>query len=290
MVGIELRGLKQLQGLSGALDASLAKKQLGNQIRVSNIAVDSLQPGKYQPRKSFDSTKHEELISSVRKHGVIQPLIVKKVENNKYEIVAGERRWRAALAVNLITVPAIIRDLSDETTLAFAIIENIQREDLTPLEEAEALKKLIEQFGLTHQEVAQQVGKSRTVITNLLRMLNLTDEVKTFIRDGKIEVGHAKILAGIDDKQRQISLANDVVNKKWIVRELEKRINKEPRISEGGSKKNEVDLSQISPILDKINLPTRNKVKLKINNRFKGKVEISVNGVEELMKILQSLL
>ncbi|MEH6713442.1 MAG: ParB/RepB/Spo0J family partition protein, partial [Paraglaciecola polaris] len=196
------------RGLGRGLDALLATSQasrnaegeqvLQNDSELQQIAIEFLKPGKYQPRKDMSPDALEDLASSIRSQGIIQPIIVRTVGNNEYEIIAGERRWRASQIAGLDTIPCLIKDVPDEAAVAIALIENIQREDLNAMEEAQALERLMSEFELTHQEVATAVGKSRTTVTNLLRLNNLHDDVKLLLEHGDIEMGHARALLGLE--------------------------------------------------------------------------------------------
>jgi len=198
------------RGLGRGLDALLgggARKSAGEQEEkgeqqapdkgaVSQLGIELIQRGRYQPRRHFDEEKLQELADSISAQGVVQPIVVRPV-GNVYEIIAGERRWRAAQLAGLHEIPAVVREVDDQAAMAMALIENIQRDDLNPLEEAGALHRLLEEFGLTHQEIAQAVGKSRTTVTNLLRLLELEPEVKTWLDEGKMEMGHARAILGL---------------------------------------------------------------------------------------------
>ena len=220
------RGLDALLGsnfhntgssLVESLDKS-DKQESTEQLRY--IALDLIQPGRYQPRRDMQTAALEELADSIKAQGVIQPIVVRPVDSEKYEIIAGERRWRATQLAGLHTVPAVIRKVPDETAIALALIENIQREDLNPIEEALALKRLQDEFELTHQQVAQAVGKSRAAVTNLLRLVALDEEVKKLLEHGDLEMGHARaVLSLATDKQR--SAAHQIVAKNMSVRQAE---------------------------------------------------------------------
>jgi ParB family transcriptional regulator, chromosome partitioning protein len=191
-----------------------------HQEKISQLDVELIQRGKYQPRRDLDPEALEELASSIRAQGVIQPIIVRHLLGGRYEIVAGERRWRAAQIAGLREIPAIVRDIPDEAAIAIALIENIQRENLNAIEEATALQRLLEEFSMTHAEVADAVGKSRASVTNLLRLLSLTDEVKTMLEHGDLEMGHARALLTLTP-DLQIVAAEAIVNKGLSVRETE---------------------------------------------------------------------
>jgi ParB family chromosome partitioning protein len=190
------------------------------------IALDQIQPGRYQPRRIFDEAQLQELADSIRAQGVVQPIVVRSLGGNNYEIVAGERRWRAAKMAELKAIPAVIRTLDERGAMAVALVENIQRADLNPLEEADAMQRLIQECGLTHEECAQAVGRKRATITNLLRLRELEDEVQLQVRENKITFGHAKALLGVQGPRR-ISLAKLVVDKGLSVRATEALVQAE---------------------------------------------------------------
>lgn len=185
-----------------------------------HLPVEFIQPGKYQPRMDLRPEALEELANSIRAQGVMQPIVVRPISSNKYEIIAGERRWRASQLAGLDKIPVIIREVADNAAIAMALIENIQRENLNPVEEAQALKRLQDEFGLTQQEVADAVGKSRTAVTNLLRLMNLQPEVRTFLEHGDLEMGHARALLTLSPEQ-QSSVARTVIGKNLSVRQTE---------------------------------------------------------------------
>jgi len=211
------------KGLGRGLDALLlsgeedAQKNEGS---LQTLLISELQPGKYQPRSIMQEEALLALSQSILKQGVMQPIIVRPVGNNQYEIIAGERRWRAAKLANLNEVPVIIKNIPDESALAMALIENIQRENLNPLEEAVGIKRLIDEFNMTHEEAADAVGKSRVTVSNLLRLLTLTKPVQDRLLNGKIDMGHARALIGLEGSQ-QIMLCEEIVQKNLSVREVE---------------------------------------------------------------------
>jgi ParB family chromosome partitioning protein len=195
---------------------------------VVELKIDELQPGRYQPRLQLREEGLAELAESIREQGVLQPLIVRVVtltggDGKRYEIVAGERRWRAARLAGLVTVPVMVRDLTDQSALAVALIENLQREDLNPVDQARSMSRLIEEFGLTHDEIAKALGRSRAAVTNFLRLLDLADVVKDFLVQGSIDMGHARALLPLDQKQ-QVTLARKIVRFSWSVRRVEKAV------------------------------------------------------------------
>ncbi len=211
------------KGLGRGLDALLLSGEEDvqkNEGTLQTLLVSELQPGKYQPRSIMQEEALHALSQSILKQGVMQPIIVRPVGNNQYEIIAGERRWRAAKLANLSEVPVIIKNIPDESALAMALIENIQREDLNPLEEAIGIKRLIDEFNMTHEEAADAVGKSRVTVSNLLRLLTLTKPVQDRLLSGKIDMGHARALIGLEGSQ-QIMLCEEVIQKNLSVREVE---------------------------------------------------------------------
>ena len=187
------------------------------------LAIDELRPGKYQPRSHMEQTALAELAESIKTQGVIQPILVRPLAGGGYEIVAGERRWRAARLAGLTTVPTLVKEIPDQQALAAALIENIQREDLNPLEEAVGIQRLTQEFGLTHQAVAETLGRSRTAVTNLLRLLDLAPPVRELLAEGRIDMGHARALLALP-VTRQIDLAREAAHKGLTVREVEQRV------------------------------------------------------------------
>lgn len=205
--------------------SSMNAPTLGAKDELKRIPIEYLQPGKYQPRKEFDREHLQELADSIRSQGIIQPLIVRPLGDRKYEIIAGERRWRAAQLAGLSEVPAITREISDDSAVAMALIENIQRENLNSIEEAEALQRLNHEFAMTHDEIAKMVGKSRSSISNLLRLLSLNSDVKTMLERGDLEMGHAKVVLTLQGEQ-QSQAAKAIVEKGLSVRDTENYVRK----------------------------------------------------------------
>ncbi|MFC3033240.1 ParB/RepB/Spo0J family partition protein [Pseudoalteromonas fenneropenaei] len=247
------------------------------------LPVEFLQRGKYQPRKDMSEEALEELASSIRAQGVIQPIVVRPVSENRYEIIAGERRWRAAQLAKLDVVPCIVKDVADEAAVAIALIENIQREDLNAMEEAIALQRLLDEFALTHQQVADAVGKSRTTVTNLLRLNNLNDDVKILLEHGDIEMGHARCLLALEGAQ-QSQAANTAVAKALTVRETENLVRKLLEPSEQKvAKDKDPDVKLLEQQLAE-NLGA--KVEISYNHKGKGKLVISYASLDELDGIL----
>ncbi len=216
----------KLKGLGRGLDALLDKDGEGGPVseRQATLRIDQLQRGRYQPRTKMDDSSLEELAASIRAQGLMQPILVRPIGNNRYEIIAGERRWRAAKIAGLAEVPALVRDVPDSSALAMALVENIQRENLNPLEEAGGVQRLIGEFKLTHQEAAEAIGRSRAATTNLLRLLNLQTAVQALVFDGRLEMGHARALLALNGRQQE-SAAKRVADQALSVRQTEHLVN-----------------------------------------------------------------
>jgi ParB family chromosome partitioning protein len=249
----------------------------------SSLPIDVLQPGKYQPRKDMDTTALQELADSIRAQGIIQPIVVRKISPGRYEIIAGERRWRAAQLAELENVPVVIRDIPDEAAIAMALIENIQRENLNAIEEANALQRLGDEFGLTHEQIAQAVGKSRATVTNLLRLLGLNHDVKTLLEHGDIEMGHSRALLALPNNQ-QSEIAKQVANKGLSVRDTEQLIRRlQTPVIKKPEKPVDVNVTQLENSLgDKLGA----SVAIQHNGKGKGKLVIDFNTLDELDGIL----
>jgi len=215
------RGLEALLGPKAAAHAPVLEATAGDVLR--SLPVDALAPGKYQPRKTMDDAKLAELAESIRAQGVIQPIVVRDLGGKRYEIIAGERRWRATRLAGLAEIPAVVREVDDRTVVAMALIENIQREDLNPLEEATALQRLIDEFDLTHAQAAEAVGRSRAAVSNLLRLLELPPEIRALVETRALEMGHARALLTLAP-QAAIALARQAADNGWSVREVEHRV------------------------------------------------------------------
>ena len=216
----------KLKGLGRGLDALLDRDAEGAPIpeHQATLRVDQLQRGRYQPRTKMDDASLQDLAASIRKQGLMQPILVRPIERDRYEIIAGERRWRAAKIAGLAEVPVLVREVPDSAALAMALVENIQREDLNPLEEAGGVQRLIDEFKLTHQEAAEAIGRSRTATTNLLRLLNLQKPVQAMVFDGKLEMGHARALLALEGRKQE-SVAKRVAARALSVRQTENLVN-----------------------------------------------------------------
>ena len=221
---IKQKGLGR--GLDALLGANRENIQVSAQGELRVLAIGDLRPGKYQPRTRMDKGALEELAASIKQRGIVQPILTREIGNGKFEIVAGERRWRAAQIAGLATVPALVREIADDAALGIGLIENIQREDLNAMEEAAGIQRLIEEFKLTHEEAAQAVGRSRAAVSNLLRLLELAKPVQEMVMDAKLDMGHARALLSLV-KSKQIELAHQIVHGALSVRETEKLVKAE---------------------------------------------------------------
>ncbi|GJA55565.1 ParB/RepB/Spo0J family partition protein [Aeromonas caviae] len=254
-----------------------------NQGELRKLPVEWLQSGKYQPRKDMSQDALEELANSIRAQGVIQPIVVRSIGENRFEIIAGERRWRASQLARLEVVPCIVKDVPDEAAVAIALIENIQREDLNAIEEAVALQRLLTEFELTHQQVAEAVGKSRTTVTNLLRLNQLNDDVKRFVEHGDLDMGHARALLALSG-QAQSELAKLVAQKGLTVRDTEKLVQK--ALEPARVRVEQVQDPQFGYLERQLAEKIGNQVQLQPGKRDSGKLVISYENLSDLDRIL----
>lgn len=253
--------------------------------RLRKIPVDMIKPGQYQPRSVFDADKLEELANSIRHQGIIQPVVVRVFSDDEYELIAGERRWRAAQLVGLREIPAIIREVPDEIAIAMALVENIQREDLNPIEEASALKRLIEEFQMTHQEAGDAVGRSRSAVSNLIRLLELSEAVRELVDARYIEMGHARALLSLDERLQE-QAAREVVRKGLSVRETEQLVRRLKNPPQQTQRRVDPDTRHLQ---DNLAEKLCAKVTLQHNARGKGKMTITYNSADELEGILENM-
>ena len=254
------------------------------------IKIIEIEPNKSQPRREFDEEELEKLADSITQHGIIQPILVQK-RDDYYEIIAGERRWRAAKKIGLKEVPALVREYSEQELYEIALIENLQRKDLNPIEEAQAYKHLIDEYNLTQEEVAKRVSKSRANITNMLRLLKLSDEVQELVSGGKISYGHARALLGISDKKTQADLAKRIVDKQLSVRETEQLAKKVVDEKKKNKPKKKAEKSFVyRDIEEKITERMGTKVVINEKEPGKGKLEIEYYSAEELERIYDLLM
>lgn len=253
---------------------------------LQKLPIEFLQRGKYQPRVDMDPEALEELAGSIRVQGIIQPIVVRPISENKYEIIAGERRWRAAQLAGLTEISALVREIPDDAAIAMSLIENIQRENLNAIEEANALKRLMDEFQLTHEEVADAVGKSRVTITNTLRLLNLVPEVKRMLEHGDLEMGHARAILTLDD-HLQSQAAHNVVEKKLSVRETE---NLARRLKEGiKPKQNKFIDPDIRKLQEELSEKLGSPITIQHTAKGKGKLIIYYHSLNALDGILKKI-
>jgi ParB family transcriptional regulator, chromosome partitioning protein len=276
----------KLKGLGRGLDALLAGNETQGREQQRALPVGSLQPGKYQPRTQMDSASLEELAASIRAQGLMQPILVRPIGEDRYEIVAGERRWRAAQMAGLGEVATLIREIPDESALAMALIENIQRENLNPLEEAQGLQRLIDEFAMTHQQAADAVGRSRPAASNLLRLLQLAQPVQEMLMRGEIDMGHARALLPLSGAL-QVQLAQRVAHKGLSVRDAERLAQQalKPPKSVAAAKPDR----DVLRLQDELSDALGAQVQIRTNRKGAGKIQIEFGDLEQLEGILQRL-
>ncbi len=273
---------KKASGLGKGLGALMLENNVDDMVSTSTLNINEIIPNKEQPRKTFDRTALEELADSIRQHGVLQPLLVRPLPNGAYQLVAGERRWRASRLAELKEVPVIIKELTDTEAMEIAIIENLQREDLNPIEEAEGLQTLIDKCGFTQEEVATSVGKSRPAITNALRLLKLPEDVREMTKKGEISAGHARALLSFDSQALMQEVAAKIVSDKLTVRDVEK-LAKRPKTAETKKAPRRRD-----SIYDEVELSLTEALGRKVkvyNGRSKGTLEIEFYSADDLKNI-----
>ena len=276
----------KLKGLGRGLDALLDKDGEGGAVseRQATLRIDQLQRGRYQPRTKMDDSSLEELAASIRTQGLMQPILARPIGNNRYEIIAGERRWRAAKIAGLAEVPALVREVPDSSALAMALVENIQREDLNPLEEAGGVQRLIGEFKLTHQEAAEAIGRSRTATTNLLRLLNLQKAVQALVFDGKLEMGHARALLPLEARQQE-SVAKRVADRALSVRQTEQLVNAILHPTGKARRRHGTD-RDIARLEEELSEEIGTQVEIKPGKKGAGKLVISYSSHDHLDELL----
>ncbi len=278
---------KKQSGLGKGLGALMLENNTDSMVSTDTLAVNDIIPNKEQPRKTFDEAALQELADSIKQHGVLQPLLVRPLTTGGYQLVAGERRWRASRLAELKEVPVIIKELSDTEAMEIAIIENLQREDLNPIEEAEGLQALIDKCGFTQEEVATSVGKSRPAITNALRLLRLPEEVRQMTKDGDISAGHARALLAFDNEPMMLECAKQIVDKKLTVRDVEKMAKrpKTSKIKDSSTRARDSFYDEVELALSDA-LGTKVKV---YNGRNKGTLEIEFYTLDDLKNIANAI-
>lgn len=278
------RGLDALLG-GGIDDKPAPAKEAQDGLRT--LGIDELQPGKYQPRSIMDEAPLAELAESIKSQGIMQPILVRPLRDGGYEIVAGERRWRAARLAGLTAVPTLVKDIPDQQALAAALIENIQREDLNPLEEALGIQRLTQEFGLTHQQIAETLGRSRTAVTNLLRLLELAPPVRELLAEGKIDMGHARALLALP-VTRQIELARVAAAKGLTVRDVEQRVADAQKSPDRETPKRRVD-RDVARLEEEWSQRLGTSVEIKSKGKRGGKLVVSYRTLDELDQLLARL-
>ena len=287
-----LGGSHSMNALNEAHNAELDKNPAG---QLTMLARDLMQAGKYQPRSHMDETALNELADSIKEQGLMQPIIVRSIGNERYEIIAGERRYRAAGIAGLTEVPVLIKEVDDKNALSLALIENIQREDLNAIEEAQGLQRLIHEFDYTHETCAQAIGRSRSAVSNLLRLLNLAQPVQTMLLAGDVEMGHARALLSLDSAQ-QVMLAQEIANKRLSVREAEKRVQQiQTQIQKGEGEqnqhtaKNRAISGDIKALQEKLSDALGAQVDIKMGAKNKGKMTIAFGNLDVLDGIITKI-
>lgn len=288
------RGLDALLSKPAAEAETAPVSDVGPAGGLRNIPLDLLQRGQYQPREDMRQDSLEDLADSIRSQGVVQPIVVRPVGQSggatqRYEIIAGERRWRAAQLAEIGEIPAVVRDVEDEDAIAMALIENIQRENLNPLEEARALDRLIREFDLTHAEAATAVGRSRASVSNLLRLQELSDKVKALLESRELDMGHARALLSITSPVQQLDIARQVVRKRLSVRETERLVKR--ALDGNGAKKKPAPAAAANADIRRLEIEVSEKLGAKVrvehSNKGSGKLVIAYNSLDELDGILK---
>ena len=277
--------MAKLKGLGRGLDALLSTVESSDD-RLTLLAIDRIRPGKYQPRSHIDESALEELAASISAQGVIQPVVVREIGLGDYELIAGERRWRASRKAGLAEIPAVIRSVSDEAALAMGLIENIQRQELDPIEEACGLKRLIDEFGLTHEAAAQAVGRSRSAVSNMLRLLSLPEPVQQMLHQGKLEMGHARALLALPVLE-QLDVAQQIAEQGMTVREVEQKAQQQEKVGRKPAPvRRDADVSRLAETLsDQLGMA----VSLRTASRGNGKLIIEYANLDELDRLLEKL-
>jgi ParB family transcriptional regulator, chromosome partitioning protein len=294
-MSIKKRGLGR--GLDALLGGSVDRDKTddnteGNVVGQSSLPLDLIQRGRFQPRRDFDAQGLQELADSITAQGLVQPIVVRPVEGDRYEIIAGERRWRAAQIAGLAEIPVVIHKVDDQAAMAMGLIENIQRQDLNAVEEASALHRLLNEFGLTHQQVAEAVGKSRSAVTNLMRLLELNEDVKAMIESHQLEMGHARALLSLKG-EAQSSTAQQVAKKALSVRQTEELVRNLQQAAESGAEEKKKVQPKADPDVERLIQSISEKlgalVNLQPGRGGKGKLIISYNSLDELDGILDHI-
>ncbi|GKT11508.1 MAG: ParB family transcriptional regulator, chromosome partitioning protein [Thiomicrorhabdus sp.] len=275
-------------GIHAMIGAKQKSDNSNADMRIEKIDIDQLQPGQYQPRQQFEEESLLELSDSIKVQGLVQPIIVRPVGTDRFEIIAGERRWRASKLAGLDKVSVVIRQADSQATLAMALVENIQREDLNPIETAIGLKRLLKEFDLTQQAVADAVGRSRASVSNLLRLLKLPKSIQTALHDGLISMGHARAIISLPEGTQK-ELSKKAIDKGWSVREMEEAVQQKLVPKQLMSKARRNAIPNIDAVMEKQGILAKKiSAKVKINHQAtgQGKIEISYKNIEELNRLM----
>jgi len=274
------------KGLGRGLDALLGSDETERKDALGTLAVSAIRPGKYQPRTKMDPAALNELAASIRAKGLMQPVLVRPLDRGSFELIAGERRWRAAQMAGLTEIPALVREVPDDTALAMSLIENIQREDLNPMEEAAGVQRLVDEFSMTHDQAADAIGRSRSATTNLLRLLKLAKPVQQMLLQGVLEMGHARALLVLD-AARQIEAANRVGARGLSVRETESLVRRLARAPSGRRKPAaDRDLARLE---NEVSEQLGTTVEIRAGRKGKGKIVVHFSGLDHLDELLKKL-
>ena len=283
---------KKFSALGRGLDALISTEDVvtNGSDTINEVDIELIEANPNQPRREFNEEALQELADSIAEIGIIQPITLRKLNNGKYQIIAGERRWRASMRAKLKAIPAYIKTVDDENLMEMALVENIQRQDLNAIEIALAYQQLIEQYGLTQEKLAEKVGKKRATVANFLRLLKLPAPVQIGLRNGLIDTGHARALLAIDDPKKQVKAYNETVNKGLSVRMVEQMVKKEKNTTEGKKKQEDDGTSQMTrQMAEQIQKALNTKAVVVADAKGKGKITISFDSIEQASKIIEKL-
>ena len=279
--------MSKLKGLGRGLDALFSSADPADD-RLTTLSVDVIRPGKYQPRSRMSEAALDDLAASIQAQGVIQPVVVREIGLGTYELIAGERRWRAARKAGLAEVPVVIKSVADEAALAMALIENIQRQELDPIEEAQGIKRLIDEFGLTHDAAAQAVGRSRSAVSNLLRLLALPEPVQVMLHQGELEMGHARALLALPVVD-QLDVAREVASKGLSVRDVERRVQQQESSTPRTAARQQAVDPDVARLAEEVSATLGARVSIRHGARGTGRLIIDYASLDELDVILEEL-
>ncbi len=277
--------MARLKGLGRGLDALLGEGETAEGERLLTLPVESLVPGKYQPRTRMDAEALAELADSIKSQGLMQPILARVIPGGRYEIIAGERRWRASQLAGMTEVSVLVRDVPDDAALKMALIENIQRENLNPLEEAQGIHRLIQEFSMTHQTAAESVGRSRVAVTNLLRLLNLAKPVQSLLMNGELDMGHSRALLALTNA-KQVEAASEVVKRGLSVRDAERLVARVLKPQERQAPKPDRDVARLE---EELSEKLGTDVSIRANRKGSGKISIGFASLDQLEELLRRI-